>query len=392
MPRYLLSVKKVQALKEPGRYADGGGLYHHVGKGDAKSWIMRIMQRGKRHDLGLGSAHFVTLAEAREMAAEIQAQARAGESVETFIRKRRDANASVKTVEQAARLHFAEASKNLSKRTRDLWESRLNEDVLPVIGHMPIHEVTSRDIKKVLSPIWFKKPDTAHRVRSRLSQLFKWASVEGHYPHNNPVEGVEEVLGDNSRDTKHHAALPWKELPAFMTDVATRDGTSARCLEWLILNACRSIEARGAKWDEIDWNRKVWTIPAERMKGKVDRRKEHRVPLSEEALAVLEKVKGLDTELIFPNPRGKILSDMAFKSIFKRMERDNITAHGFRSCFQDWTDDNGVADTMLADKALAYVEKNQVRKAYARSDLFERRRELMDTWGRFSTSKNWIPN
>ncbi|MEO0485144.1 MAG: tyrosine-type recombinase/integrase [Pseudomonadota bacterium] len=388
MPRYLLSVKKVQALKEPGRYSDGGGLYLHVGKGDAKSWIMRIMQRGKRHDIGLGSAHFVTLAEAREYAEEIQRHARTGGSVEAFIRKRRDEQAKNKTVEQAARLHFEEASKTLAKRTRDLWESRLEQYVFPVIGHIPIQDVTSREVKKVLAPLWNATPDTAHRVRARLNQLFKWASIEGIYPHNNPVDGVEEVLGDNRRETKHHAALPWADLPDFMADVAKRDGTSARCLEWLILTATRSIEARGARWDEIDLDNAVWTIPAERMKGKMDRRKEHRVPLSPAAVAVLRKVKGLHPELVFPSPRNKVLSDMSFKSVFKRMGHDNITAHGFRSAFQDWTDDNNVADTMLADKALAHVEKDEVRKAYARSDLFERRRGLMKAWGAYATGKS----
>ncbi|MGR3366060.1 MAG: tyrosine-type recombinase/integrase [Sagittula sp.] len=390
MARYLLTVKKVQALKEPGRYADGGGLYLAVGKGDARSWVMRIMQRGKRHDIGLGSAHFTTLAEARELAEEIRMHAKRGGDVETYIRQRREQAAGVMTVERAARMHFAEFSKGMAERTRDTWLNRLEAYVFPVIGHLKLEEITPREVKRVLEPIWNRAPDTAHRVRARLNQLFTWSIVEGHYPNANPVPGVELGLTDNSRDTQHHAALPWKELPGFMQDISARDGTAARCLEFLILTATRSIEARGARWSEIDFKAGVWTIPAERMKGPIDKRRAHRVPLSPEALAVLAKVKGLDSVLIFPSEKrgkdgsAKELSVNAFGALFNRMKREGITTHGFRSVFQDWTDDNGVFESILADKALAHVEKDKVKKAYARSDLFDRRIPLMNAWGAYA--------
>jgi len=324
------------------------------------------------------------LAEAREMAEEIRIHARKGGSVEAYIRRRRDEQAKVKTVEQAARLHFAEASKGLAKRTRDLWEARLEEYLLPVIGHMPIADVTSREVKRVLSPLWTAKPDTAHRVRSRLNQLFKWASVEQIYPHPNPVDGVGEALGDNTRDTKHHAALPWRELSGFMSELAERGGTTARCLELLILTATRSQEVRGARWDEFDLAHGVWTIPAERMKGKVDKRQPHRVALSKQAVAVVRSMLGLHPELVFPSPRNKVLSDMAFKSVFKHMKQDTITAHGFRSTFTDWASENGEFEAELVERALAHVEKDQVRKAYARSDFLDRRKPLMQAYSDFA--------
>lgn len=387
MPRYLLTVKKADALKAPGRYADGGGLYLSVGDGDARSWVMRIMQRGKRHDIGLGSAHFVTLAEARDAAEKIRAHAKTGGDVGTFVRQRREQAAGVMTIERAAKMHFAEQSKGKAARTRDMWEARMTAYVYPVIGTMRIEEVTPRDIKRVLEPIWTRTPDTAHRVRSRLNQLFSWAIVEGHHPGPNPVPDVEAGLKDNSRETKHHAALPWADLPAFAKDLGKREGTSARCLEWIILTGARSIEARGARWEELDLKEGVWTVPAERMKGPIDKRKPHRVALSPEAIAVAHRVRGLDPAILFPSLTGKMLSDMSFKSLFNRMGKDDITTHGFRSAFSDWAAENGVFEAELVERALAHVEKDKVRRAYARSDLLDRRRALMNAWAAFVFDK-----
>lgn len=386
MPRYLLTVKKADALKAPGRYADGGGLYLSVGEGDARSWVMRIMQRGKRHDIGLGSAHFVTLAEARDAAEKIRAHAAGGGDVGTFVRQRREQAAGVLTVERAATMHFDEASRGLAERTRDMWQRQLTDLVYPIIGQMRLEDVTSSDIERVLQPIWTKTPDTAHRVRARLKKMFGWAIVKKHRPGPNPVHDVEDGMVSNSRETKHHEALPWADLPAFMKDLAKREGTSARCLEWIILTGARSIEARGARWEEIDLKEAVWTVPAERMKGPIDKRKPHRVALSPEAIAVVEKVRGLHPEILFPSPSDKVLSDMVFKSLFKRLGKDDITAHGFRSAFSDWAAENGVFEAELVERALAHVEKDKVRRAYARSDLLDRRRALMQQWAQFVTT------
>lgn len=382
MPQHLLNAKKVQAIKQRGRYSYGGGLYLAVGAGDARSWIIRIMQRGKRHDIGLGSAHFVTLSEARDVATEIRLHAKRGGHVETYIRQRRQQVAGIMTVERAAKLHFEEASKGKAARTHDMWKSRLEAYVYPVIGSMRLEEVTPRDIKRVLEPIWTKTPDTAHRVQSRLNQLFTWSIVEGHRHSPNPVPGVELGLPDNSRDTQHHAALPWAKLPGFMKDLAKRDGTSARCLEFIVLTGSRSIEARGARWAEFDIKEATWTVPAERMKGPLEKRKPHRVALSQGAIAVISRMRGLDPQIMFRSPTGKILSDMVFKSPFKRMGHDDITTHGFRSAFSDWAAEAG-DDAELVERALAHIEKDKVRRAYTRSDLLERRRELMQKWSNF---------
>ena len=383
MPRYLLTVKKADAIKAPGRYSDGGGLYLSVGEGDARSWIMRIMQRGKRHDIGLGSAHFVTLAEARDAAEKIRAHAKAGGDVQTFVRQRREQAAGVMTVELAGQQHFDQASEGLAERTRDMWQRQLTDLVYPIIGQMRLEEVTSSDIERVLRPIWTKTPDTAHRVRARLKKLFGWAVVKKHHPGPNPVSDVKDGMTDNSRETKNHAALPWADLPAFMKDLAKREGTSARCLEWIIHTGARSIEARGARWDEIDFKEAVWTVPAERMKGKLAKRKPHSVALSPEAIEVAHRVRGLDPEILFPSPTGKVLSDMVFKSLFKRMGKDDITAHGFRSAFSTWAAVHGVFDAELVEHSLAHIEKDKVRRTYQRSDLFDRRRKLMNAWSAF---------
>jgi integrase len=387
MPRYLLSVKKVDALKAPGRYGDGGGLYLSIGAGDARSWIMRIMQHGKRHDIGLGSAHFVTLAEAREAAEEIRAHAKRGGDVGTFVRKRREQAAGLMTVERAADLHFEEASKGLAERTRDMWKSRLVASVYPVIGTMRLEEVTSSDIKRVLQPIWTKTPDTAHRVRARLHQMFAWAIVEKHHPGPNPVADVEAGMVNNSRETKHHEALPWADLPAFAKDLAKREGTSARCLEFIIHTGARSGEARGARWDEFDFKEAVWIVPAERMKGPLAKRKLHRVALSAEAIALVQQMRGLHPELVFPSPTGKELSDMVFKSLYKRMGHDDLTTHGFRATFTTWAAANDICDPELVERALAHVEKDNVRRAYQRGDLLDRRYELMGKWSAYITGK-----
>lgn len=390
MPRYLLTVKKADAIKKPGRYSDGGGLYLVVGDGEARSWIMRIMQRGKRHDIGLGSAHFVTLAEAREAAEGIRKHAATGGDVATFVRQRREQAAGVLTVEMAAQQHFEEVSasleeakKGMAKRTRDMWQRQLTDLVYPIIGHMRLEDVTSSDIERVLRPIWTKTPDTAHRVRARLKKLFGWAVVKKHHPGPNPVHDVADALEDNSRETKNHKALEWPALPAFMKDLAKREGTSARCLEFIIHTGARSGEARGAKWDEFDFKEAVWTVPAERMKGKLHERKPHRVALSPETIALVQRMRGLHPELVFPSPSGKELSDMVFKSLYKRMGHDDLTTHGFRSTFTTWAAENNICDAEVAERALAHVEKDNVRRVYQRGDLLDRRRALMAAWSAF---------
>lgn len=223
-----------------------------------------------------------------------------------------------------------------------------------------------------------------------MSTIFDWAKGAGHYPHENPVNGIKKALPTVKRRAEHMTALDWRDIPGFMEDLAEREGVSARTLEFLILTASRSGEARGARWSEIDLDARDWIVPGERMKRGVA----HRVPLSEAAMAVLERVRSLDADLVFPSvQRGekgeaRPQSVMVFKALMKRMGREGITVHGMRSSFRDWCSESAHADREVAEAALSHATGNEVERAYARSDLFERRRALMDAWSRFATGRN----
>jgi integrase len=229
----------------------------------------------------------------------------------------------------------------------------------------------------------------ASRVKQRLSTVFDWAKGAGHYPHENPVNGLKKALPSVRRRVEHREAMPWQEVPDFMADLSTREGMSARALEFILLTAVRSNEGRGARWAEFDLKKGIWTVPAERMKRSIP----HRVPLTPQVLVVLEKVQGLDADLVFPSPtRGKDgksrpMSDMVFKQLFGRMKRDGFTTHGFRSSFRDWASESAHAEREVAEAALSHAVGNEVERAYARSDLFERRRKLMDAWGRYCSGE-----
>lgn len=378
-----LNVRKVQSLIVPGMYGDGGGLYLRVGKSGGRSWILRTVVHGRRRDLGLGSAQLVTLAEARELAIEFRRISRSGGDP-TASRKR-----LVLTFEQATR----EAHKNLlpswrSDRHGEIWIASMERYVFPLIGERPVESIRSTDIMPILLPIWTKKNDTASRVKQRIATVFDWAKGAGHYPHENPVNGLNKALPAIRTNTVHMPALPWRQLPAFMEELKGREGVSARALEFIVLTAARSGEARGATWSEISQG--VWTIPADRMKTGVS----HRVPLSCEALLVLEKARGLDADLIFPSPskkasnKGRSMSDPVFKALMMRMKVEGITTHGFRSTFRDWCSESARVDREVAEAALGHRLGNKVERAYARSDLFERRRQLMDAWGKFASGQS----
>jgi integrase len=376
-----LSVKRVAATRESGMYGDGDGLYLRVGPSGAKSWILRTLVHGRRRELGLGGLAWMGLAQAREEARKLRAEARAGRDPD-LLRKREEL-----TFEAAAKRHHSSLTRTLkSDRHADLWLRSLEIYAFSKIGKRPVSTITSADVLSILNPIWAKKHDTARRVKQRIAAVFDWAKGAGHYSHENPVAGLKKALPAVKRKAEHMAALPWRELPGFMMQLAARDAVSARCLEFLILTALRSGEVRGAQWSEIDLDAAVWQVPDARMKRGVP----HRVPLSFEALAVLQKVRGLDPVLVFPSPkRGKDnttqpLSVMAFKPLLGRMGVDGFTVHGFRSTFRDWCSESARADREVAEAALSHATGNEVERAYARSDLFDRRRALMDAWGRFA--------
>ena len=381
-----LTNRKVETVKLPGMYGDGEGLYLRVGPSGGKSWIVRTLIKGRytksgkplRWEGGLGSAKLVSLAEAREKARALRKIARdGGDPVTTHSKETLTFEAAARRVHQ----NLLPTWRN--KKHAETWLATIENYALPVFGNRVIEDVGTADILAVLSPIWVEKHETAKRLKQRLATVFDWAKGAGHYPHENPVNGLKKALPPVKHRPKHMPALPWRDVPEFMSSLSQREGMSARTLEFLILTACRSGEVRGARWEEIDSD--VWTLPGQRTKVGLP----HRVPLSDPAKNVLELVRGQDAEFVFPSHvRGKFgeareQSVMVFKGLMKRMSVEGITIHGFRSTFRDWCSECARADREVAEAALAHATGNEVERAYARSDLFERRVVLMDAWGRF---------
>ena len=247
-----------------------------------------------------------------------------------------------------------------------------------MLGTLPVHAITQAEILRVLAPIWTEKPETARRVRQRLRTVLDWARAAGHFEGVNPVEGVEKGLPPQRRKPRHFAALPWQEVPSLMRRLEAMEGMGAPALRFLILTAARSGEVRGARWEEIDTEAAVWTVPGERMKAG----EPHRVPLSASALAILNEVRGLHPELVFPGPTGRPLSDMTLSAVLRRLGVE-ATVHGFRSTFRDWAEECTSFAHEVKEAALAHSVRNRVEAAYRRTDLFDKRRALMDEWGRF---------
>lgn len=383
MPK--LTARKIETAKEPGMYADGEGLYLRIGPTGGKSWILRTVVHGRRRELGIGSASLVGLAEAREKARQLRKVARDGGDPDT-LRKRENL-----TFEEAAkRVHAQLLPTWKNKKHAETWLSSIENHANPAFGKRPIGTVTTADVLKALTPIWTDRNETANRLKQRIAAVFDWAKGAGHYPHENPVNGLKKALPVVKSVDSHMASLPWQDLPALMSDLAQREGVSARTLEFIILTAVRSGEARGARWAEFDLKSKTWTIPGERMKRGI----QHRVPLCDAAVVILEKMKGLDADLVFPSATrakdgaAKPQSDMVFKALYERMKRKGFTTHGFRSTFRDWCSESAHAEREIAEAALAHATGNAVERAYARSDLFERRRKLMGLWGQYASGKS----
>ncbi|HBZ45321.1 MAG TPA: integrase [Maritimibacter sp.] len=369
-----LTVAKVRQFKEPGRYADGGCLYLVVAPGGSKSWVARLTVRGKQTDLGLGGVSYVTLQEARDETARLRRIARQGGDPAADRRK--------------SKVTFADAAESVFEGLRPTWRNQKHADTwigtlrkyaYPEFGNRQIETITTADCLKVLSPIWVDKQETAKRLKQRLNTVFDWAKAAGHYSAENPINGITRALPSVKRSAVHLNAMPWQEVPGFFEQLGQRESVAARALEFVILTAARSGEVRLATWDEIDGV--VWTVPGPRMKRGVL----HRVPLSAEALGVLDRVRGLDSQFLFPSPQGRSspLSDAALMALLRRMGVHGPTVHGFRSAFRDWASDWAHANREVAEAALSHAVGNEVERAYARSDLFKRRAELMKTWGEY---------
>jgi integrase len=373
------------------RLLDGAGLYLQVTKsltsGFNRNWIFRYELDGKRHDLGLGPAHTVSLGEARRKATELRlqiydgidpAQERADLKAERLGRKAAKLKAT--TFGQCWQQYFKIHGKTWKNpKHRAQWESTMRTYVLPVIGSLNVADIETGHIEKVLAPIWDKIPETASRVQNRIKLVMAYAIAGGFRASDNPAarDLVKARLGKIQRTNGHHAALPYIEAPAFMAELRKRDSVSARALEFTILTAVRTGETIGALWSEVDLKHKLWTIPAERMKSG----REHRVPLSDRAVEILKSLPHSGKH-VFINGHKRPLSNMAMLELLRGMSPGH-TVHGFRSTFRDWATERTNYPEFIIEMALAHAVGDETVKAYKRTDVVERRVRLMKQWGDF---------
>ena len=389
--QHKLSATYVKNTKAAGMYNDGGGLYLRVAPSGSKGWIFRYRDRGtcKLRDMGLGSIHTVGLRDARELAAQqrslLQAQRDPIAERKRERAKLRAAAGKVLTFDEAAKLcHETKASEFRSRKHKNDWINSLTTHASPIIGDLSVSDIEVRHVESVLKPIWEAKTETATRVRQRIESVMSWATAREYRSGDNPArwQGIlEHYLPKPSkiREIKHHAALPWQKVGSFMADLRKRDDMGPRALEFAILTAARSSEVRFAIWDEFDFDAKVWTVPGDRMKAG----KPHRVPLSKDVVELLRALPRLEhSPFVFPAPRGGALSDMAMSAVCRRM-KVNAVPHGFRSTFKDWARSMGRYNDEVSELALAHVNSDATRAAYARDELLPQRAKLMTEWADF---------
>ena len=376
-----LTDRQVRNLKTPGRYPDGATLYLVVWPSGSKSWVQRLTIGGRRADLGLGGYPAMSLAQARRRAQDNRSLAKSGG--DPLAEKREEAMvAAMPTFEALAQQHIAEnrhAWRNAKHAGQ--WLSTLETYAFPSIGAVKVNEVSRKQVVDALSPIWHTKAETARRVRQRVRAVMDRAVALGYIDFNPAGDAINGALTRMPRVRAHHRALPYQELPAALEAVRGSTGSPSVKLafEMLALTACRSGEVRGMTWDEVDLKAATWTIPAERMKAA----KLHRVPLSRRALEVLREARSFGDGVAFPAPRsGGIISDMAFTQMLRRLGLDFVP-HGLRSSFRDWAAEQTDAPHAVMETALAHTVGNATEAAYARSDLFDRRRDLMEAWSAF---------
>lgn len=384
-----LTALEVGKLEKPGYYCDGAGLYLQVSKTGSKSWIMRYTLAGKPCEMGLGSFVTFSLADARQRATA--QRKRLADGIDPLAAKRSDllakrmAEASIITFDKAATA-FIEANSPAWRNAKhgDQWRNTLATYASPVIGSLPVSKIETAHVLRVLTPIWATKTETATRLRGRIEKILDWAKAQGYRSGDNPAAWRGHLdaglLAKPSKlaDAGHHAALPWAEIGAFMVALRAMQGAGARAMELIILTATRTSEVLNAKWQEIDLDAALWTIPKERMKSF----KEHRVPLSVDALAVLATAKAESTggEYVFTGRKMAALSNMACLATLKRMGRGDLTVHGFRSTFRDWVSESTSYPRDVAEMALAHAIEDKSEAAYRRGDLIEKRRALMSDW------------
>ena len=380
-----MTVARVRSLSAPGRYAAGPTLYLRIAPGGSKSWVQRLTIDGRRHDIGLGGYPLVTLAEARDHAFENRRLVRQGGN--PLGDKRR---AKVPTFREAAKLaRDANRGRWRNAKTAALWETSLATYAHPVLGERRVDQIGREDVLRVLTPIWTAKPEIGRKVRQRIRATLAWAQAHGHVEHNVAGEAINAALPSTLALKTNLRALPYRDVAAALQTIeASRASVSARaCLRFVVLTACRSGEARGATWSEVDVETGEWRVPAARMKMAA----EHRVPLSDAALAVLEQVRPLrgPADLVFPSPlrASRPLSDMTLTKVLRDTGlADRGTVHGFRSAFRTWAAERTSFTHAVCEMALAHRVGSDVERSYARSDLFEKRRGLMTAWAEYVTA------
>lgn len=385
-----LSQKEVVNKRKAGYYPDGGGLYLQVIESGSKSWLFRFALNGKERQMGLGPFHTVTLAEARAAAVECRKLLLA--KIDPI--DARNAKQAGEALDAARSITFNECATAYIKahqagwknaKHADQWTNTIETYCGKVFGALPVQGVDTGLVLKALEPIWTAKHETATRLRGRIESVLDWATARGYRTGDNPARWrghIDNLLPAISkrRRVKHHPALPYDEMGAFIASLRKQEGTAARLLEFLILTATRTGEAIGAKGSEFDLDAALWTIPADRMKAE----KEHRVPLSSRAVEIVREIeKTHKGGFVFPGGKeGKPLSAWAMLKLLERMERDNITIHGFRSTFRDWASERTSYPPQVCEMALAHTVGDQVEAAYRRGDLFEKRARLMTEWAK----------
>jgi integrase len=393
----------VEREEKPGKYADGDGLYLIVASATSKSWSYRYWFKGKERWHGLGSFKDVSLKEARlaRDAARLLVKGDRNTAGVDLVQEKRAAREEkkeeaaaekAKTFEQCAQAYIDEHWNSWSEKHRAQWPSSMKAYAYPTIGHLTIAEIKPSHIHDLLKPIWVEKRETANRVRGRIETIIAKNADVDDKDFRNPAELTkqlrEKLPKRPKRVVRHHPALPYAEASSFMTVLSGAAGTAAEMLQFLIFTSCRTNEVVEARWSEIDRAGSIWKIPGERMKMDQD----HHVPLSDPALAVLDKMRnGSQGELIFPNPEGGMFSENAMLAVLDRLGHGHVTVHGFRSTFATWAEECTDYPDGVREAALAHKYKSETTAAYQRGQKLEKRRALMRDWANFLAAPNVIP-
>ncbi len=368
----------VRSITAPGLHGDGGTLFLAVAKAGSKSWIQRITIDGRRHDIGLGGFPVISLAKARERAMANRLAVAEGRN--PLADKRR---ARTPTFRKAAQATFeANRPRWRDGKTARNWMQGMEKRAFPVIGDMRVDRIGREDVLRILKPVWTRHPEVARKLRQRIRATLQWCQAHGYVEQNAAGDAINGALPAMPSVKAHHRALPHQDVAPAVRSIreSTASAAAKLCLEFLVVTASRSGEARGATWDEVDLRSREWRIGAERMKAHAP----HVVPLTDPAVRILKQARRLGGDaLVFPSPikRGRPLSDMTLMKVLHTVGlADRTTVHGFRSSFRTWASECTDADHAVMELCLSHAVGTAVERAYARSDLLEKRRELMDAW------------